>query len=108
MFFNFFQKPKQLLPKDQKELLQIIAAIRSTLTPETAFIYSYFESVEKLERELDQLSLAVRAGELNCLEDLNMHFLPTSGFQELAIENGWSNEYLKLAQQFDHVYKRYN
>lgn len=107
MFSNPFKKPKQIKPKDQKALLQILEFIKSTLTDETSFVMSGFESVEKLEEELDELSETVKAGDLNSLEDLNMHFLPTSGFQELALENGWSDEYLELTEKFDQIYDKY-
>lgn len=102
MFFKF-KKQKKLHQEDRLELLRIIGCIKSTVTPETRLIYSYFENVEKLDEELDELSEAVKAGDLNCLEDLNMYFLPTSSFHELSIRNGWSNEYLELASRFDRI-----
>lgn len=92
MFFNFFKKPKQLAPEDQKELLQIIASKKSTLTPEISVLFADFESVEKLMEELDRISKGINLGKIECLEDLSIHFLPTSCFQELSIENGWSDE----------------
>lgn len=108
MLFNLFKKPKQLRPEDQKELLQILEAIKTTLTPETSLILADFESVEKLIEELDQMSEGIILGKIECLEDLNIHFLPTSGFQELSIENGWSDEYLKLSESFDRIYDQYH
>lgn len=92
MFFNFFKKTKQLASEDQKELLRIIASIRSTLTPETSVLFADFESVEKLMEELDRISEGITLGKIECLEDLSIHFLPTSSFQELSIENCWSDE----------------
>ncbi len=106
MFFKF-KKQKKLHQEDQEELLRIIGYLKSTLTPETKLSCSYFESVEKLEEVLDELSEAVKAGDLNCLKDLNMYFLPTSSFQELSIRNGWSNEYLELASKFDRIHHKY-
>ncbi|WP_343636128.1 hypothetical protein [Fluviicola sp.] len=108
MFFKFLKKqPKELTSDDQEILLQILEIIKSTINPETELIFSYFESVEKLIRELDELSEAVKNGNLESLEELSMHFAPTSSFQELSIQNGWSDEYLKLAESFDRIYSNY-
>ncbi|WP_430403813.1 hypothetical protein [Fluviicola sp.] len=107
MFFNLFKKPKEIKPIHREELLQIIEAIRFTVHPETELIYSYFESVDELLKELDELSEEVKKGELKSLNTLSMHFAPTSGFQELSMQNGWSKEYLKIAEQFDSIHDKY-
>lgn len=36
-------------------------------------------------------------------DSLVLEFAPTSTIQEIAISNGWSNEYLKLSEQFDNL-----
>ncbi|WP_341904773.1 hypothetical protein [Fluviicola taffensis] len=107
MFFNLFKKPKEIKPHHREELLRIIEMVKSTVHPETELIYSYFESVDELLKELDELSEEVKKGELNSLNTLSMHFAPTSGFQELSMQNGWSKEYLKLADQFDSIHNKY-
>ena len=108
MFFNPFKNRKHFItPEDRKELLQTLDAIKATVEPETELIYSYFESVEKLLEELDVMIEAVKTGELEVLETLSMHFAPTSGFQELSLQNGWSEEYLKLADRFDRICEKY-
>jgi hypothetical protein len=35
-----------------------------------------------------------------------VEFLPTSTYQELAMSNGWSEEYLQIAEKLDSIYKR--
>lgn len=107
MFNLFKKKPKEIKPIHRDELLQIIEAVRSTVHPETELIYSYFESVDELLKELDELSEEVKKGELKSLGTLSMHFAPTSGFQELSMQNGWSKEYLKLADRFDGIHNKY-
>lgn len=107
MFNLFKKKPKEITPTHREELLQIIEVVKSTVHRETELIYSYFESVDELLKELDELSEEVKKGELNSLNTLSMHFAPTSGFQELPMQNGWSKEYLKLADRFDRVEAKY-
>ena len=108
MFSNLFKKRKPFIsPEDRKELLQILEAIKATLEPETSIIWSNDESIEKLMEELDVMIEAVKVGDLNVLKTLSVHFAPTSGFQELSLENGWSEAYLKLADRFDLIYEKY-
>jgi hypothetical protein len=40
------------------------------------------------------------------LEFFQLLFLPTGTLQEISIQNGWSEEYLKLATEFDTIYER--
>ena len=35
-----------------------------------------------------------------------MEFAPTSTYQEISLSNGWGNEFLKLADQFDKLYEK--
>ena len=34
-------------------------------------------------------------------EDISMQFAPTGPLQEISLSNGWSEIYLKLAEQYD-------
>jgi len=49
-------------------------------------------------RQIDSLSFKL------IIFALNMLFAPTGTFQEHSISNGWSNEYLALAEKFDKIY----
>lgn len=103
MFFNLIKKSKQIKPNHREDLLQIIEVVKSSVHPETELICSYFESVDELFKELDVLSEGIKNGELKSLITLSIHFAPTSSFQELSIQNGWSEEYLKIAERFDQI-----
>lgn len=96
-----------ITPEDRNELLQIIEAIKDTVTPEIDVIWAGYNSIEQLLEELDNFSERIKQGELDCLKDLSIEFAPTSSFQELSISNGWSAEYIELASKFDQIYERY-
>jgi hypothetical protein len=53
-----------------------------------------------------QLQLLKSSGKVN-VSKLNYLFLPTAPLQEIAMENGWVDEYLKLAEQFDSHMAKY-
>ena len=46
-------------------------------------------------------------GDLQVLEWMKVQFLPTVGFQEISLSNGWADEYLALADRFDGAYGRF-
>lgn len=35
-----------------------------------------------------------------------VEFLPTSTYKELVMSDGWSEEYLQIAEKFDSIHKR--
>jgi len=45
-------------------------------------------------------------GDLSCLKEIQLLFLPTSVLQEHSLQNGWSKEYLAIASHFDRLYER--
>ena len=52
------------------------------------------------ERNIEKIKFC----DFDTLDKLNMEFAPTSTFQEISLSNGWADEYIKLAEQFDKLY----
>ena len=50
--------------------------------------------------ELDQLIGQLEQGEV-AEAKLRVLFAPTGNLQDVSLQNGWSDEYLELAKQFD-------
>ena len=84
---------------------EILEEIKNKINLNTETIWAGFDSVdiflEELNQDIDNLKLCNFA----ILERVNIEFAVTSTYQELSICNGWSEEYLKLAQRFDKVHK---
>lgn len=59
------------------------------------------ESVAEIHAKLSGILVAVRAGGSYDRDELILQFLPTSSVQETAMANGWSDEYLALAEVVD-------
>lgn len=56
-------------------------------------------------RDIARANEAIANGRSIDKNTLKLHFAPTSSIQEIAMSNGWTNEYLKLAEQFDQQIK---
>lgn len=55
------------------------------------------ELAETLQRAIVRLERGKRINKLK----LSLLFLPTGSLQEIAIENGWGDEYIALSTRFD-------
>ncbi len=84
---------------------EILLSLKSKINSETDTIWAGFDSVEFFLKELSQDIEKIRCCDFTTLEKVNIEFAVTSTYQELSISNGWSDEYLKLAEKFDRVYE---
>lgn len=91
---------------DFKEVSEIISVIKSKVTSETNTTWSGFENVEVLLKELDSYQNQIELLDFETLDKIMIEFLPTGTFQELAITNGWHDDYLRIAEQLDTLYNR--
>lgn len=89
------------------EAINILLEIKEKITDESDFTWTSFDNADELREEIDGLILRLRTGNRDVIKDIYIHFLPTSTFQEHAIQNGWSDRYMQLAEQFDEIYEHY-
>ena len=89
-----------------KKLIEILYKVKERFTDESDLLWTSYETAKELRDELDVCIEQLGKGDISCLENLNMHFLVTSTFQEHSLQNGWSKEYLELAKRFDIIYAR--
>ncbi len=88
-----------------KDLTEILKEIREKVTDDSDLMWTSFETADELRKEIDKLVLRLNSNDKNVLKDIYVHFLPTYTFQEHSMQNGWSEEYMKFAEQFDRIYK---
>ncbi|KYG74885.1 hypothetical protein EV198_0607 [Roseivirga ehrenbergii] len=91
---------------DFKEVSEIMANIKSRINDETDTVWAGFDNTEVLIKELDSDQKQIELLDFDTLEKIMVEFLPTSTYQELAMSNGWSDEYLQIAEKFDSIHKR--
>ena len=87
-------------------LIDILSKIKERFTDDSDLLWTSYETAKELRDELDTCIEQLGKGDKSCLENLNMHFLPASTFQEHSLQNDWTNEYMKLSEKFDSIYTR--
>jgi hypothetical protein len=97
---------RKLKPNSEKALVQILEQVLFFLEKSEDSIWSDMEVLETVELINNQLTLIKNTSKVN-VSKLYYLFLPTAPLQEIAMENGWVEEYLKLAEQFDSHLARY-
>lgn len=58
-------------------------------------------SVEDMRELLSGSIAALKRQEEPDIESLKLAFLPTSSIQEISMENGWAEDYLRMAGELD-------
>jgi hypothetical protein len=84
-----------------QELIEILKSIRKNIKDDAECIWSYYENPRQAHNEIDKYIIELETENISSLSEIQVHFAPTSAYQELAMQNGWSDDYMKLATKFD-------
>lgn len=91
---------------DFQKIADILTIIQNKITPQTDVVWAGFNNPQEFLREITDDIDKIRSGDFDALAKINVEFAATCIYQELAMSNGWSKEYLELAEQFDAIYER--
>ena len=91
---------------DLEEIIGIIKTVRQKITDDTDVTWSSYDSVAGLQAEIDKDLIELINGNLDKLNTFKNHFGPTDTFQEIALSNGWGEEFIKLAESYDLLYEK--
>ncbi len=94
-FYNDFQKVKHILE-----------TIKSKITDETDTFWAGYDNGKEFLVDLNADIKKIKFCDFETLDKLNIEFAPTSTYQEISLSNAWAGEYIKLAKQFDKLYKK--
>jgi hypothetical protein len=87
-----------------EKLISLIEKIKEKITDEADMLWTSYETAGVLRTELENYISVLKAGKTDCMDNLNVHFLPASTFQEHSLMNSWADEYIKLSNEFDLIY----
>lgn len=87
-----------------QEIGKILETIKSYTTSETDTVWAGYDSGEAFLIDLNNDIERIKSIDFETLAKLEMEFGPTSTYQEISLLNGWGNEFLILAEQFDKLY----
>ena len=91
---------------DLEEFVNTTREILDRITPETDINWTGYRNVEDLQASINQDLNELENGNLKYLLPIYKHFLPTSTFQEIRIDDNWDQEYLDIANRMDELYRR--
>jgi hypothetical protein len=97
-----------MIPGFAQATIEILEKVRNHITDDSDMMWSAFDEPSDLRREIDDIIEGLRRGDMSKMEMAHLDFLPTSAFQEHSMQNGWSEEYLKMADEFDRAYGEYS
>lgn len=86
--------------------IEILQAVNSKISDKSDMAWVRYDYPEQLRQRVNNLIYRINEGDINAIKDAQSLFLPTAVFQEHAISNGWSEEYMQLSSRFDNVYKQ--
>ncbi len=99
--FDFEKKEEQV----NNELIELLTELKKRISDDSDVAWTRFNTVQELRDHIDDFISRLQHGDKDVLNEINIDFAPTSTFQELSISNGWSDDFMKLADQFDRIYK---
>jgi len=89
-----------------KEVIKALEKVREIIVNyEMDLSYSTCESEKQLLSNLDVYIAKLKTNDLSCNKEISLLFAPTGDLQEIAIDSGWSNEYIELAEIVDRYIK---
>jgi hypothetical protein len=89
------------------EIIKIVESVKFKIHEGSNMGLTRYNNPKELRDELDGYIAQLKENDLSCLEELYGLFLPTCDLQDISIPNGWSDEYVRLAGEFDKIYYIY-
>lgn len=86
-------------------IIAIIQIVRDKITNDTDVTWAGYDSAAELQADIDKDLDELTKGNLEKLDTFRYHFLPTATFQEISLSNGWGDEYITLANNYDRLYE---
>jgi hypothetical protein len=81
------------------ELLAIVRAV-----PQDVSWQDWYDDEDVLVEDLRDHAERLRRGDGSRLPELKFVLLPTGALNEIAFSSGWGEPYVRLANEFDHIY----
>ena len=94
------------MEKEIREIIKLLKIIREYVSIKDSDVtMSTFNTNKEVIIVIDNHIKWLSKSDISIINDLIVLLLPTSDFQEISISNGWSEEYLKIANKFDSLIK---
>ncbi len=91
---------------DFQRVAELLRKIKSFITPEADTLWAAYDNAEVFLNDLNIDIENIENCNFESLHNVNAEFLVASTYQELSLSNGWSNQYLVIAEDFDKIYEK--
>lgn len=91
---------------DFQKIKRILEQIKNWTTLETDTSWAGYENAEEFLVDLNYDIEKINFCDFATLDKLEIEFAPASTYQEISLSNGWSNNFLKIAEDFDSLNKK--
>jgi hypothetical protein len=101
-----FAKLSSDLPlyNDFQKLVDLLVQIKLRTHSDTDVVWAGFDNVNDFLADLNHDINRLGYCDFATLEKVNYCFFPTGKYQEISISNGWGDDFIKLADNFDKLY----
>jgi hypothetical protein len=109
MFNLFRKKVKYQFSKALSfQIINLINRVKQNISVNSDMTYCYYETPNELIEVLNKFIFELENENMNVIDDLLSEFAPTSSLQEHSMSNGWIDEYLLIAEEFDSLIAKNN
>jgi hypothetical protein len=91
---------------DYKSIVKLLERIKDTLNGQSDVVWTRFANPKELLKQMEHDIEELKMCNFTVLEKVKVDFGPTSTYQELSISNGWGDEFIRIADNFDNIHKR--
>ncbi len=79
------------------------SALELVALPDNDFVWSHWNSAADAFEEINSLINRTKSGSLPERLSVSVLFAPTGSLQEVSINSGWGDAFLKVAEKYDEV-----
>ncbi len=103
--FNLIRRSNKFYysPSLAKRLIDIINQVKKHISSDSDMTYCYYDTPSDLIAMLDKCIIEIQKENMKVIDDVAIEFAVTSSLQEHSLGNGWSDEYLIIAEEFDKI-----
>lgn len=109
---NFNLKIQKLLFKEFRyythfsDLANVLKKIKAYSHPGMDLIWAGLDNYEEFISKIESQIINLLNMDLDTVSKVSLDFAPTAAYQELAISNGWDEEYMELAEKADKIIEK--
>lgn len=85
------------------KLIAILDSVKEKITDDSDVVWSNVDSPAQLRAMIDDCITGLQQRDSNSINRLHNLFAATGKIQEHSISNGWGEEFLEIAEQFDNM-----